>query len=103
MDEIWTFVAKKEKRMRVHDIPGEVGDQYVFVAMDSGIRLVPVFWVGKQNAGVAWHFVQDLKWRLANRVHLTSDGFRSYINAVADAFGIDVGYAMLIKTYSETG
>lgn len=103
MDEIWTYVGKKEKQIRVGDNPGEVGDQYVFIAMDSETKLVPVFWVGKRNAGVAWHFVQDLKSRLAGRVQITSDGFRPYINAVDDAFGMDVDYAMLIKTYSESG
>jgi hypothetical protein len=34
---------------------------------------------------------------------LTTDGFRPYLPAVEDAFGADVDYAMLIKTYTETG
>ena len=36
---------------------------------------------------------------MANRIQLTSDGHRVYVNAVADAFGNDVDYAMLIKVY----
>jgi hypothetical protein len=47
------------------------------------------------------YFVQDLQERLAGRVQLTPDGFKPYLNAVDDAFGIDVDYAMLIKTYQE--
>ena len=66
-DEIWTYVGKKEKRVRYNDNPEEVGDQYVFVAMDSESKLVPCFRVGKRNAANAWHFVQDLQQRLANR------------------------------------
>jgi IS1 family transposase len=102
MDEIWTYVGKKEKRVTADDDPEVVGDQYVFVAMDSESKLIPCFRVGKRNAANTWYFVQDLQERLAGRVQLTSDGFRPYINAVDDAFGINVDYAMLIKTYQES-
>jgi IS1 family transposase len=101
LDEIWTFVAKKEKRITTDDNPMEVGDQYVFVSMDSESKLIPSFFVGKRSAASAWYFVQDLKTRLSNRVQLTTDGFRPYLPAVEDAFGASVDYAMLIKTYQE--
>jgi IS1 family transposase len=100
-DEIWCFVGKKEKRITAKDNPELVGDQYVFVAMDSETKLVPCFRVGKRNAENTWYFVQDLQERLANRVQLTTDGFRPYLPAVEDAFGAGVDYAMLIKTYGE--
>jgi IS1 family transposase len=103
MDEIWTFVGKKEKRVRFDDNPELVGDQYVFVAMDSETKLIPSFRVGKRNAANTWYFVQDLQARLANRVQLTSDGFRPYKDAVDDAFGMDVDYAMLVKMFSDSG
>jgi IS1 family transposase len=102
MDEIWTFVGKKEKRVNGTDKPEVVGDQYVFVAIDSETKLIPCFRVGKRNAENTWYFVQDLSERLAGSVQLTSDGFKPYLNAVDDAFGIDVDYAMLIKTYQES-
>jgi hypothetical protein len=47
----------------------------------------------------AFGFVRDLRDRLANRVQLTSDGHRVYLEAVENAFGSDVDYAMLIKVY----
>jgi IS1 family transposase len=103
LDEIWTFVAKKERRLTADDNPTEVGDQYVFVSMDSESKLIPSFYVGKRSGASAWHFVQDLQTRLSNRVQLTTDGFRPYLPAVEDAFGADVDYAMLIKTYQEGG
>lgn len=99
-DEIWTFVGKKEKRVNGKDNPNEVGDQYVFVAMDSETKLIPCFRIGKRNAGNTWYFMQDLEARLAHRVQLTTDGFRPYVDAVEDAFGANVDYAMLVKTYS---
>ena len=102
-DEIWTYVGKHERFVTGKDNPAEVGDQYVFVAMDSETKLIPCFRVGKRNAENTWFFVQDLQERLAGRVQLTTDGFRPYLNAVDDAFGIDVDYAMLIKTYQQSG
>lgn len=100
-DEIWTYVGKKEKRVGAEDDPQRVGDQYVFVAMDSESKLIPCFRVGKRDWANAWYFVRDLQERLTTRVQLTTDGFRPYLPAVEDAFGADVDYAMLVKTYSE--
>jgi IS1 family transposase len=85
------------------DNPVEVGDQYVFVAMDSETKLIPSFRVGKRNATTTWYFVQDLQQRLIGRAQITTDGFKPYINAIDDAFGADVDYAMLIKMYSDSG
>jgi IS1 family transposase len=103
LDEIWTYVGKHERFVGPEDNPVKVGDQYVFVAMDSESKLIPSFYVGKRNYVNTWTFMQDLKVRLSERVQLTTDGFKPYIDAVEDAFGIDVDYAMLIKTFAETG
>jgi hypothetical protein len=46
--------------------------------------------------------MHDVAARLANRVQLTTDGHRPYLETVEDAFGADVDYAMLVKLYSET-
>jgi IS1 family transposase len=103
VDEIWTYVAKHERFVRADENPVEVGDQYVFVAMDSESKIIPCFLVGKRSAMSAWSFMQDLETRLANRVQLTTDGFRPYAGAVEDAFGSSVDYAMLVKTYENDG
>jgi len=100
MDEIWTYCGKKEKQVQSSDDPEKVGDQYVFVAMDSETKLIPSFRVGKRNAANTWYFVQDLAARLANRIQLTSNGFRRYRDAVEDAFGAEIDYAMLVKLYT---
>jgi hypothetical protein len=42
-------------------------------------------------------FIDDLRARLANRVQLTSDGHRAYLEAVETAFGADVDFAQLVK------
>jgi hypothetical protein len=43
--------------------------------------------------------MRDLASRLANRVQLTTDGHKVYLEAVEDAFGSAIDYAMLVKTY----
>jgi IS1 family transposase len=103
VDEIWTYVGKKEKHVHQLDNPELVGDQYVFVALDSETKLVPAYRVGKRNAANAWFFMRDLRERLNSRVQLTTDGFRPYADAVEDAFGANVDYAMLVKIYNDSG
>jgi IS1 family transposase len=101
-DEIWCFVNKKQKRCRKED-PAEFGDAWVFVAIDPVTKLVPCFTVGKRSAGTTKAFIDDLAQRLANRVQITTDGFRFYVNAIENAFGSDVDFAQLIKLYGDYG
>jgi len=99
VDEIWTYVFKKEAHLGGTDDETAMGDQYVFVAMDAETKLVISHLVGKRHAATAFYLIQDLKQRLANRVQLTTDGFKPYLNAVEDNFGADVDYGMLVKMY----
>ena len=71
------------------------------VALDADTKLVPCWFVGPRDAGAAQWFMHDLSNRLANRVQLTTDGNRAYLNAVEDAFGAEIDYAMLVKIYGE--
>ena len=43
--------------------------------------------------------MDDLVKRLANRMQLTIDGHRAYLDAVESAFGADIDYTMLAKVY----
>ena len=55
--------------------------------------------VGGRDSEYAMAFMDDLRDRLGNRVQLTSDGHRAYLEAVEGAFGGDVDYAQLVKLY----
>lgn len=101
VDEIWTYVFVKEARLNGHHDHATMGDQYVFIAMDADTKLVISHLVGKRDAATAFYFMQDLKDRLANRVQLTTDGFKPYLAAVEDTFGADVDYAQLVKLYGQ--
>ena len=98
VDEIWTFCKKKEQRLTDEEqTNSELGDQYVFVAIDADSKLVPIFTIGKRDAENAHQFMQELRTRLNGngRIQMTTDGFRAYLTAVEDAFGDDVDYAQL--------
>jgi len=100
VDEIWTYVFKKQAQLSC-DGPAEWGDEYVFIGMDADTKLVISHLVGKRDATTAYYMMRDLQERLANRVQLTTDGFRPYLNAVEDNFGADIDYAMLVKVYGK--
>src|SRR5580700_4171377 len=89
VDEIWGFIGKKERHCRPDDSP-ELGDVWTFCAIDSDTKLVPSFKVGKRDRETANAFVADTASRLANRVQLSSDSLRAYVEAVELAFGSNV-------------
>jgi IS1 family transposase len=102
VDEIWTFVAKKQKRLtREERISGELGDQYIFVALDPQTKLVSSFTIGKRNLEVATSFLKDLRDRIITRFQLSSDSFKPYFNAVDSVFGEDVDYGQVHKKYAD--
>jgi transposase-like protein len=76
VDEIWTYVFKKQARMSIDESAAGIGDQYVFVGIDADTKLVISHLVGKRDATSAYYFMRDLKDRLATRVQLTTDGFK---------------------------
>lgn len=101
-DEIWSFLFKKQKRVRKDD-PADFGDQWIFTVIDPESKLVPAFMIGKRTAQTTRRFIDDLHPRLANRIQLTTDGFRFYIEAVERSFGSEIDFAQLIKLYGEYG
>lgn len=102
VDEIWSFVAKKQKRCTEQEKrEGLVGDQYVFVALDADTKLVPAFRVGKRNLPMSVSFMRELQTRISNRFQLTTDSFSPYTEAVDRVFGTDVDYAQIHKKYGE--
>jgi IS1 family transposase len=97
-DEIWAFVGSKRGNVP-EGKEEEYGDLWTWVAIDPVSKLVPSWLVGNRDAADARSFIADLADRLRYRVQLTTDGHRPYLEAVEDAFGADVDYAMLIKLY----
>jgi IS1 family transposase len=98
-DEIWGFIGKKERHLRPDDDP-TLGDVWTFCAIDSDTKIVPSFKVGKRNGATANAFVADVASRMANRVQISSDALKEYVDAIELSFGSDVDFAQIIKTYT---
>ena len=99
-DEIWSFCYAKAKNVPARK-QGKFGygDVWTWVALDADTKLVPCWLVGLRDGGYASEFIRDLASRLAGRVQLTTDGHKVYVEAVEDAFGGNIDYAMLVKLY----
>jgi IS1 family transposase len=102
-DEIWSFVGAKAKNVPTEK-QGEFGygDVWTWVAIDADTKLVPCWHVGRRDANAAYEFITDLAGRLANRVQLSTDGYKPYLEAVESTFGSEIDYAMLVKIYGKS-
>ena len=99
-DEIWAFCYAKQKNVsKAKTAPIGAGDVWTWTAIDRDTKLLIAYEVGDRSGATAREFIADLRNRLANRVQLTTDGHKVYLEAVDKAFGIDVDYAQLIKIY----
>jgi IS1 family transposase len=102
-DEIWSFVAAKAKNVGAMKTPVEsAGDVWTWTGIDADSKLIVSWLVGGRDGEYAMAFMDDLRSRLANRVQLTTDGHKAYLQAVEGAFGDDVDYAILHKVYGNT-
>src|ERR1700736_2919247 len=102
LDEIWSFVYAKQRAVPfAKKAPEVAGDVWTWVAICADTKLVPSWRVGDRSGATAIEFVCDLSKRLANRVQITSDGHRAYLEAVEAGFGADGDYAQLVKLYGE--
>jgi IS1 family transposase len=100
VDEVWAFVYAKAKNVgTAKAAPEGAGDCWTWLAIDADTKLIPSFYIGSRDTEAAQRFIGDLALRLANRVQLTSDGHKPYLEAVEQSFGADIDYAMLIKHY----
>lgn len=102
-DEVWCFSYAKDKNVpdEMRGMPG-VGSMWTWTALDAESKLIVSWRIGARDRANAHAFVSDLAERLSNRVQLTTDGNRLYINAIDDAFQGNVDYAMLQKIYGDS-
>jgi len=102
VDECWAFCYAKAKNV-TPEIAAKnpfAGDTWTWAAIDADTKLIPSWIIGPRDGVTARIFVNDLADRLADRVQLTSDGLKAYLEAVERAFRGDVDYAQLVKVYS---
>ena len=102
-DEIWSFCYSKEKNVAPenHGVLG-YGDVYTWTALDPDTKLMVSFLVGRRDYAYAEAFVDDLAGRLANRIQLSTDGNKAYLNTVEKAFGGLIDFAQIVKIFNHS-
>ncbi len=99
-DEIWAFCYSKQKNVMIAKAaPEGAGDVWTWTALEASSKLILSYMVGGRDSEYAMALMDDLLSRIVNRVQLTTDGHKAYLNAVEEAFGDDIDYAQLIKLY----
>lgn len=99
-DEIWSFVYAKQKNVaEAKAAPDGAGDAWTWTAIDADSKLIVSYFIGDRSGQSAIALMDDLCGRLANRIQLTTDGHKAYLEAVEGAFGADIDYAILNKIY----
>ena len=99
VDEVWSFVHKKQRHLTDDDDKSRTGDTWTFVALDADSKLVPCYRVGKRDIATATAFINDLAGRLSSRIQLSSDSLSAYVEAVERTWGGDVDYGQIVKHY----
>jgi IS1 family transposase len=102
VDEVWGYVGMKQRTALRKKAGNDVGDVWTWIAIDADTKLVPAFAVGDRTQYMANCFIEDLAGRLSHRIQLSSDALRCYNGAVERAFGANVDYGSIIKTFSHT-
>ena len=99
-DEIWAFCYAKQKNVpSAKKAPEGAGDVWTWTAIDADSKLAVSWLVGGRDAEYAKVFLKDVADRLNGRVQLTTDGHAAYLEAVEGAFGAEIDYAQLVKSY----
>jgi len=102
-DEIWAFNYCKQRTVpTAKAAPADAGDIWTWTGIDADSKLIVSYLVGDRSGQAAIELMDDLRSRLANRVQISTDGHRAYLEAVEGAFGGDVDYAQVIKQYGPT-
>jgi IS1 family transposase/lambda repressor-like predicted transcriptional regulator len=102
-DEIWSFIYAKDKNLPLK-LQGKygVGSIWTWTALDADSKLMISWLVGNRDAEYAKVFIEDVASRLKNRVQLTTDGLKAYLEALDQTFGIDIDFAQLVKLYGKS-
>lgn len=100
-DELWSYCGKKQKRVRPED-DQNLGDCYVFVAIERHSKLVLNIAMGKRDQSTCDVFVEGIRHATITspKFQITTDGFAPYRSAITTTLHDRLtGYAMLIKVY----
>lgn len=90
LDELWTFIYKKEERLTAFEkLAGQYGDSWIWIAFDPVSKVVATWVVGKRTLTDAQKLIKGLKSRLDGHLpFFTSDDLPHYADALLEEYGI---------------
>jgi IS1 family transposase len=98
-DEIWSYVAAKERNIKPADKSQSNGDIWTWVGIDAETKLVINYVTGQRNTRFARRFADDLASRIKSHVQISTDGLGVYAQAIPWAFGNRADLGQEIKEY----
>jgi transposase-like protein/IS1 family transposase len=101
-DEVWAFVAMKERTRQRLNRPECFGDCFTFTALERTSKVIVAWHVGKRCPEDTREFALKLHRATQGRFQLTTDGYRPYLTAIPNEFGHSIDYATLVKVYGES-
>lgn len=99
-DELWGFIAMKEKTRQRLGYGEMFGDCYTFVAMERNTKFVLTWLNGKRTSENCWEFINNLYFATTGRYQISTDGFTPYQSAIPLTFHFNVDFAQVIKRFS---
>jgi transposase-like protein/IS1 family transposase len=106
-DEIWSYVAMKDKTKSAKQIDDEkIGSTYTFTAIDADTKLIAAWHLGRRTEQDAYVFCEKVANAIeggTERFQITTDGFRGYTHSVNEVLGAKAHYAQLVKIYQNSG
>ncbi len=104
LDECWTFVKVKEAHKRPIDASNsEIGDQYVFVALDRSSRLALAWHLGRRDQRSTNVFIEKVRAATADsqRFDVSTDAFYPYNEAINVRLWDRANHSIVVKVYSK--
>jgi IS1 family transposase/histone H3/H4 len=89
LDEMWSFIGKKEKNLEsLEKLKGELGDAWIWIALDAVNKVVLAQVIGKRTASHAVRLLQEVKRVTARMPDLfSSDQLDQYETALLQVYG----------------
>ena len=90
LDELWTFIYKKEEQLKpLDELLGVYGDTWVWIAFSPICKLVPAWVVGKRTLQNARRLIFRLKSATDGHIpFFTSDELPHYADALLEIYGV---------------
>jgi len=102
LDEIWSFVACKERTRTQLERVDDCGDSWTWLAIDASSKLVLSYAVGMRDEATCRRFLDQLNYATTGRCQVTSDGLKLYTHNVPYHLGSRCDFAQLVKNYAQT-